>query len=595
MNLRTLLLSLLIVALALPLIVAPRATSRAQATPPAGVIAFIGVDEADNASLYLLNLASGAVGQIDTPVSPDADLAWQPEGETLAFTTADGGYGLLRSLRGCFEADQLCGDIVEVFPPFVVKELEWSADGTLLYFLSDTGVHVSAPRARPADTTTLDTQCDLGIAIAGDAPYLFCAATDLAGNEEAHVYIREEAQFSPLYTVGTFTAMTAFDIARNGASAVGTMEAEVDSGFFTPPAGVPVRLAQYQIHIYDLEFAPAGDTVAIAGASADSTGDGTLRDGDPAELFLYDAATANLLPIPEFTGANALTWSPDDQHILVITNQRQFSIFTRGTNLVTAVNAQLPGEIVSVRHPDWTTSTTLPQIIPTATTTPTATANLPVTSTPIPTPTPRPTAFPTVTPFPTLTPYFPTITPYPSATPGSPMGTGCEYAFVGGGGLPVAIGDTAQVTPYGAAVRLRAAPALTATQLAELPPGTQMEILNGYVCAQGYRWWEVRLANGLQGYLADSDPGGYWIEAVLAPPAETINFYADRYTINQGECVTITWNVEGIKEVYYEGAGVTGHESRQECPAVTTTYELRVIRLDDTEVIRQVSIFVITP
>ncbi|MCD4685852.1 MAG: hypothetical protein K8S97_07940, partial [Anaerolineae bacterium] len=316
-------------------------------------------------------------------------------------------------------------------------------------------------------------------------------------------------------------------------------------------------------------------------------------DDDPGELFLYDVATANLLPIPGFTAAHALTWSPDDQHILLITNQRKFNVFTRGTNLVTPVNTQLPAEIVSVQRPDWAAADeSLPLAIPTAT--------IAVTLTPYPTPTayptstPYPTPFPTITPFPTLTP-FPTITPIPSTTPGSPMGTGCEYAYAGGGGLPVAIGDTAQVTQYGAAVRLRTAPALTATQLAELMPGTQMEILNGYFCSQGYRWWEIRLDNGTQGYLADSDPGGYWIEAVLAPPTEVISFYADRYTINQGDCVTISWDVEAIKEVHYEGAGVTGHETRQECPVVSTTYELRVIRMDDTEVIQQVSIFVIAP
>ncbi|MCD4685197.1 MAG: hypothetical protein K8S97_04600, partial [Anaerolineae bacterium] len=265
MNLRTLLLSLIIIALALGLIIAPHTTSHAQSTPPPGVIAFIGVDGTDNATLFVLNLASGAVGQIDTLVSPDTDLAWQPDGETLAFTTADGGYGLLRSLRGCFEADLLCTDIVEVFPPFIIEELEWSADGVLLYFLSDIGLHVSPPRARPADTTALDTECDAGIAIAGDAPHLFCAATDPTSNVQARVYTRNAEQFTDLYTIGTFPALTAFDMTANGASVVGTLESAGDSGFFAAPDGTATRLAQYQIHVYDLEFATAGDTVAIAG------------------------------------------------------------------------------------------------------------------------------------------------------------------------------------------------------------------------------------------------------------------------------------------------------------------------------------------
>jgi len=176
------------------------------------------------------------------------------------------------------------------------------------------------------------------------------------------------------------------------------------------------------------------------------------------------------------------------------------------------------------------------------------------------------------------------------------MGIGCQYAFVGGG-LPVAIGDTAEVTRYGAAVRFRTGAALDAPMIRELAPGTRMTILNGPYCSQGYRWWQAQLqTSGQVGFLADSDPGGYWIKAITVatptPPAETISFYADRYTIHPGECVVLTWAVEGIKEVYYQGTGVTGHESRTECPATTTTYTLRVIRVDNTIVTQQIAITV---
>ena len=41
-------------------------------------------------------------------------------------------------------------------------------------------------------------------------------------------------------------------------------------------------------------------------------------------------------------------------------------------------------------------------------------------------------------------------------------------------------------------------------------------------------------------------------------PGESILFMADRYVINYGQCVTIYWSVQGIKEVRYEGQGVTG-------------------------------------
>jgi hypothetical protein len=128
----------------------------------------------------------------------------------------------------------------------------------------------------------------------------------------------------------------------------------------------------------------------------------------------------------------------------------------------------------------------------------------------------------------------------------------------------------------------------------ELAPATRMTILSGPYCSQGYRWWQAQLqTSGQVGYLADSDPGGYWI-ATVAPalPAETISFYANRYAINPGECVTLTWSVEGIKEVYYQGAGVTGQESRVECPVATTTYTLRIVRVDDSVVTQQITITV---
>lgn len=594
------LLSLLVMALAAALIAPPATT--AQTPPAAGVLAFVGVDAEDNAALYLLDLATGSVGLIDTPITPDADLQWHPDGNRLVFTTADGGYGLLRSLRGCFDAEALCLDLVEVFPPFIVTDIAWSpGEEDRLYLLSDEGwLQLAPPRARPADITALDAACDAGFAVADDTESLFCAATDSAGNIETTVYRADTsgADGIPAYTlqttIGTFPAITAYDIGPGGNAALGTQETAGDSGFFVPTDGEPVRLASYQVHVYALAFHPAGGQVAIAGATADSTGDGTLRDGDPGELFLYDTAAGTLQQIPGFTGATALTWQPDGEQIAVVTGDATLALFTPGTSLLTPVEAALPDTVVRIAALDWNPAAP-PDVLPIAT--PGGT------STPVPTPTlfATLTPFPSVTPFPTLTPLptmtaFPTLTPLPTTTPGSPVGTGCEYAYVGGGGLPVAIGDTAQVTTYGAAVRLRTAPLLDATMIAELLPGTQMTILSGPYCGQGYRWWEVRLiTNNTVGYVADSNQGGLWIEAVETPPAESIEFYADRTTITQGECVTIGWDVEGIKAVYFEDAGVTGQETREVCPTTTTTYTLRVVRTDDSEVQRQITITVNAP
>lgn len=69
-----------------------------------------------------------------------------------------------------------------------------------------------------------------------------------------------------------------------------------------------------------------------------------------------------------------------------------------------------------------------------------------------------------------------------------------------------------------------------------------------------------------------------------------INFVADRYTIFSSECVTISWDVEGVQAVYYEDLPVTGHESRQECPTETTTYSLMVLTTDEEQIMRTVTI-----
>ncbi len=69
----------------------------------------------------------------------------------------------------------------------------------------------------------------------------------------------------------------------------------------------------------------------------------------------------------------------------------------------------------------------------------------------------------------------------------------------------------------------------------------------------------------------------------VPPPQPTDpNLRADKNPIGYKECTTIRWDVEGIKAVYFEGQGVSGHDSRQVCPSETTTYTLLVIWPDDS-------------
>ncbi|MCI0477238.1 MAG: fibronectin type III domain-containing protein, partial [Anaerolineales bacterium] len=65
-----------------------------------------------------------------------------------------------------------------------------------------------------------------------------------------------------------------------------------------------------------------------------------------------------------------------------------------------------------------------------------------------------------------------------------------------------------------------------------------------------------------------------------APVNTTVNFAANPASIAQGQCSTLRWAVEGAREVYFEGVGVTGNEQQQQCPMQTTTYTLTVVFQD---------------
>ena len=82
-------------------------------------------------------------------------------------------------------------------------------------------------------------------------------------------------------------------------------------------------------------------------------------------------------------------------------------------------------------------------------------------------------------------------------------------------------------------------------------------------------------------------------------PVAGISFTVDRTNIKQGECVTFSWNAQNVKEVYFyadgerwQDHGVAGQASQRECPPVKTTYNLRVVKRDNTVDTRQITIYV---
>ena len=83
----------------------------------------------------------------------------------------------------------------------------------------------------------------------------------------------------------------------------------------------------------------------------------------------------------------------------------------------------------------------------------------------------------------------------------------------------------------------------------------------------------------------------------MTESAPIINFTADTTLIRPGECTTLRWHVEGVKEVYFfakgegwKGHGVVGIGEQQVCPSQTTTYHLRVIKRDGSAAVRKITI-----
>ena len=167
-----------------------------------------------------------------------------------------------------------------------------------------------------------------------------------------------------------------------------------------------------------------------------------------------------------------------------------------------------------------------------------------------------------------------------------------SYSFVfAGGNVPAA-----RMGGQNQAIRGTVAPGQTVDLfvdfVAPLAPGTY----------QGF--WTMRAPTGL--LFGDRMWVGIQVVGAATPtpaptqtPAPDINFSVDRTNIRSGECVTFSWNVNNIQAVFFypqgsnwQDHGVAGQGTSVQCPTHTTTYELRVLRRDNSFDIRQITVFV---
>ncbi len=82
-------------------------------------------------------------------------------------------------------------------------------------------------------------------------------------------------------------------------------------------------------------------------------------------------------------------------------------------------------------------------------------------------------------------------------------------------------------------------------------------------------------------------------------PSPEIQFAANPEVIEEGQCSTLSWNTSNVKEVYvypqgenWQNYGVPGTGQQTVCASTTTTYEMRVVKLDNSVEIRTATVHV---
>jgi hypothetical protein len=105
------------------------------------------------------------------------------------------------------------------------------------------------------------------------------------------------------------------------------------------------------------------------------------------------------------------------------------------------------------------------------------------------------------------------VTPTTETATPAPSNTSCNTSVPS----RLKVGDKARVIRR---LNMRSQPAIEASILQVNPTGTQVDIIGGPVCqprgTQAYQWWQIRLANGTEGWSAESplNEGGYFLEPV---------------------------------------------------------------------------------
>ncbi len=152
---------------------------------------------------------------------------------------------------------------------------------------------------------------------------------------------------------------------------------------------------------------------------------------------------------------------------------------------------------------------------------------------------------------------------------------------------------------------LGGAPAIIA---APVPAGAEHDIYVELTAPQEpgvYQgFWQMR--NGQSVPFGERVGVGISVPAPPAPPPPPTatplppgTFMADRTNIAAGECITLTWRFDNIREIRFAVQDrpdtlrdVMGQDSRRECPAASTVYELHLTHLDGSPEVRRIRVAV---
>lgn len=127
------------------------------------------------------------------------------------------------------------------------------------------------------------------------------------------------------------------------------------------------------------------------------------------------------------------------------------------------------------------------------------------------------------------------------------------------------IGDRVCVTGYGSPLKVRSTPEIPSDNsnvLAKKVAGQEGEIRGGPTDSGKYRWWKIRWPDGIEGWSAEGDAGGYFLEAL--PGA---GVYPQ---VSNNNC---SYRVRVYRDADPEGLAVRWEPSKSSTPPITVQHK----------------------